>query len=394
MILIKKIAVICLIGLSLQCASVDIADKIVRIETPMFKTMILRNCLQEIIAQTGVSVILIGGTQNDDNHLNISDLKIDMTLSELCNRLAGNEYSWKIIGNTLIFQKNGFAMPSALSLPMRPDFLFQNNNPSRPLLEALFNGKLAIVSIACTLNNPKYIENEIFFDYWLRVVDQTNTLTLIYRFDPEDGNIIYSHYQKEFPRVNDFSPSLLLGLAVSQRVEARHIYMGEDIADGNALLSCQLILLESKEFKVIIKNISTQKLTFQDFRQKGLVINDLASFGRYFEVDEIGSYYIYPPLESEVPQDLTLAPGEEKVFIFPLAGCRSRKSSARKSIWEIGAEKKYDYRPDNKCEILTRQNRNYNLFGIVVYFKNEKGIGCKAFNKEFIDGSGYFEPLR
>ena len=145
-------------------------------------------------------------------------------------------------------------------------------------------------------------------------------------------------------------------------------------------------LLEKQNFELSIKNISDQRLNFTNFKAQNLIINDLASDGKFFDINE--TFLIYPPLDSALPENFYMEPHEEKVFTFPLTGSRSRKNTG-KQIWNIGVENKYDFKPTNDCIILKRRNKNYNLYGIVVYFYDSTGKKYKIINRDFVDDTGW-----
>ena len=351
----------------------------------------LRDHFREIIIQTGISVILIDDKIDDKN--SSSKYPTDIKLSELCNLIAGNQYQWHLIDNVLIFQKKTVLVP-ALQLKMQSEYCLKSLplSVSSPIFNYLMTKDLMFMGIlAEKLNYPKFIENEIFLDYLTRVVDNTNTLSLIYRISDKDARALWDVYIKQNPNTRKTGEDLF-GILISENYtpQTEAIFTREDVGNGTSLVSCQLKILEKQEFEVTIKNNSNNPIKFNNFKTQDLVINDLASDGKFFEANELGMFLIYPPIDSSLPEEFYLEPKEEKVFTFPLVGSRSKKNEG-KPIWSIGVEKEYDYNPNKDCTILTRRNKNYNLYGIVVYFYDETGKKYKTFNKDFIDSTGWPE---
>ena len=350
----------------------------------------LRDSLYNIIVQTGISVILMDDKQTEETK-SLSKESVNLKLGDFCNLIARNQYQWYLSdNNVLIFQKKNILIP-ALELKMRPEYCITSLQTTEllPISYYLMTKNLMLmVILAEKINYPNFIKNETFLSYLIRVVSNTNTLTIIYKISDKDAIVLWDIFMKQNPNIKKTSDDLF-GLFISKNYEQLKkeiAFSGENIADGSSLATCKLKLLEKQNFELSIKNISDQRLNFTNFKAQNLIINDLASDGKFFDINE--TFLIYPPLDSALPENFYMEPHEEKVFTFPLTGSRSRKNTG-KQIWNIGVENKYDFKPTNDCIILKRRNKNYNLYGIVVYFYDSTGKKYKIINRDFVDDTGW-----
>ncbi len=383
--------VICCIFLFLGINSVY-SNVLKQKEISCFINSSLRDSLYNIIVQTGISVILIDDKQTEETK-SLSKESVNLNLGDFCNLIAGNQYQWYLSdNNVLIFQKKNISIP-ALELKMQPEYCITSLQAIElsPIFHYLMTKNLMLmVILAEKINYPQFIKNETFLSYLTRVVSSTNTLTIIYKISDKDAMILWDIFVKQNPNIKKASDDLF-GLFISKNYKQQKkgiAFSGENIADGSSLATCKLKLLEKQKFELSIKNISDQRLNFTNFKTQNLIINDLASDGKFFDINE--TFLIYPPLDSALPENFYMGPHEEKVFTFPLTGSRSRKNTG-KQIWNIGVENQYDFKPTNDCTILKRRNKNYNLYGIVVYFYDSTGRKYKIINRDFVDDTGWYE---
>lgn len=350
------------------------------------------DCFVEIIQKTGLSIIYIGAPYREATMIKMNySGKLPGALDLLCSK----DLSWKIVDDVIVIQKKGFSFPM-LTHSMPPELFIQQNFTIAQAVALLENQILPAGIIARRLNFEikPLSEPETFLAYLIRLVKGTNTMTHLYEIPNQEAVKLDKIYQEHHLNYPHFSQRTLYGLIISENYEsliAAFPFQGEDVLDGNKLLSCRLSLLDDQRFSVTLKNLSSQVLSLKDFKQGDLLLNDLASTGKFFEVNEIATYFVYPPEKADLPDEFQLAPGEERTFVFPLQGCRSRRNRDRQ-IWEIGFEKKYPYRPGKDIEVLQRRNRGYNLYGIVVYFYGPDGKKYKSWNRSFIDSTGWPEP--
>ena len=346
----------------------------------------LKHCLYNIIVQTGISIIFIGEKHVDANK-SLYNVPENLMLSDFCNLISKDRFKWKLFGdNVLIFQENGFYIP-ALDAKMQPDYCITSLSTGRFFCFLLSKNLFLTKIFAAQINYPKFKKDESILDYFARIVSGTKTLTIIYKFQDRDAKTCWDMIRKHNPNFKRISNDLF-GILISEnyRLQTKKIFNGEDIADGSSLAVCKLELLAGKEFKLSIKNISNQLLFFSNFKEKNLIINDLASNSKFFDANE--NFLIYPPLDCSLPKDFKMAPCEERFFVFSLIGSRSCPSP-NKSIWNIGVEKEYNFSPNDNIIILKRKNKEYNLYGLVVYFYDGAGKKYKIFNKNFIDDTGW-----
>ena len=236
-----------------------------------------------------------------------------------------------------------------------------------------------------------------FFDFLVTLMKDRRVLILIYKLDDGYSQEIYQRLNalKEYDAKEIKDPGKpfwqLAFFETPLPPAPPPVYHGETVLDGNELLKCRLRLesVNGKRFRVWLKNVSSQPLEFKDFRKENLLLSDLASDGPYFEVREVMVYYIYPPLESDVPENFTLAPGEEKEFSFPVVGSRFRRGHGWK-IFDAKAEETLDFKP-TEVEIMKKTNRNYNFYDVAVYFYRD-GKKYKAFKQDFVDGITFSQP--
>ena len=149
-------------------------------------------------------------------------------------------------------------------------------------------------------------KSETFLAYLIRLVKGTNTMTYIYEIPQQVAIEIDQACRKQHPDYPQFTQKTLYGLIISENYEsliAPFPFQGEDILDGNKLLSCRLSLLDDQRFSVTLKNLSSQVLSLKDFKQGDLLLNDLASTGKFFEVNEIATYFVYPPEKADLPDE-------------------------------------------------------------------------------------------
>ncbi len=350
------------------------------------------DCFVEIIQKTGLSIIYIGAPYREATMIKMNySGKLPGALDLLCSK----DLSWKIVDDVIVIQKKGFSFPMLVH-SMTPELFIQHDFTNAQMIMMLKKQLMPMCIYAKRLNfDIKPLSKpETFLAYLIRLVKGTNTMTYIYEIPQQVAIEIDQACRRQHPDYPQFTKKTLYGLIISENYEsliAPFPFQGEDILDGNKLLSCRLSLLDDQRFSVTLKNLSSQVLSLKDFKQGDLLLNDLASTGKFFEVNEIATYFVYPPEKADLPDEFQLAPGEERTFVFPLQGCRSRRNRDRQ-IWEIGFEKKYPYRPGKDIEVLQRRNRGYNLYGIVVYFYGPDGKKYKSWNRSFIDSTGWPEP--
>lgn len=337
--------------------------------------------LTDIIQKFDVSVLLVTDEDMNQSISKNSTSDINMNIAFFC----GKTYNWKKINDQfyLIEKKN-----------LKCNVLFMNfsdipDDNTSAVDEYLLLKKIIFFDGKSPFFNKKNIhaQNVNLLDF---LDDKPNNLMLIslVKLTKEQEKVIW-HQLKNIPRwaskiKKDNEPFWYFMIKDIEKMPKP--YKGENIADGSSLATCKLKLLEKQNFELSIKNISDQRLNFTNFKAQNLIINDLASDGKFFDINE--TFLIYPPLDSALPENFYMEPHEEKVFTFPLTGSRSRKNTG-KQIWNIGVENQYDFKPTNDCIILKRRNKNYNLYGIVVYFYDSTGKKYKIINRDFVDDTGW-----
>ena len=341
--------------------------------------------LTDIIQQFDISILLV---TDEDMNQTISE-NFDLDINGKIAFFCGRTYNWKKINRNFYLIEKKNLKCNVLSM----DFSDIPNDSTSKVDEYLLLNKIIFFDGRSPFFNKKNIhtENINILDF---LEDKQNNLMLIsvVKLTKKQEDLVWRQI-KDIPKwaskiKRDNEPFWYF--IVKDIEKMPKTYQGEDIADGSSLASCKLNLIENQKFELTVRNTSHQRLNFSKFRTENVIVNDVASDGKFFEIDELGMFLVYPPLDSELPEEFYLEPNEEKVFTFPLIGSRSKKNKG-KLIWNIGAEKEYDYKPGKDCTILTRRNKKYNLYGIVVYFYDEAGKKYKTFNKDLINSTGWPE---
>lgn len=372
------------------------------LDTPMAlpSESTISQVLEEIVQVTGLSVIYIKTSPD----IKISSPPSDQSVKKVLNAICGEHLTWSKSGKVLIVKEKNFSAPTLLNKYQFPASTSTEEDKTAIDIDFLRMKLLLFGDSAFHwLGGPSQLAGRKTILERLTHWANTNTYptyTIIARCDAKQSKTIYDDIiliaETKNPKYRHalYDPKALFWSISTIRLEhdpKKIPFIGEDVLDGNKLLSCRLSLLDDQRFSVTLKNLSSQVLSLKDFKQGDLLLNDLASTGKFFEVNEIATYFVYPPEKADLPDEFQLAPGEERTFVFPLQGCRSRRNRDRQ-IWEIGFEKKYPYRPGKDIEVLQRRNRGYNLYGIVVYFYGPDGKKYKSWNRSFIDSTGWPEP--
>ena len=341
--------------------------------------------LTDIIQQFDISILLV---TDEDMNQTISE-NFDLDINGKIAFFCGRTYNWKKINRNFYLIEKKNLKCNVLSM----NFSDMPNDGASKVYEYLLLNKIIFFDGRSPFFNRKNIhaENINILDF---LADKQNNLMLIsvVKLTEEQEDLLWRQIE-DIPKwaskiKRDNEPFWYFMVKDIEKIPKT--YQGEDIADGSSLASCKLKLIEGQKFELTVKNSSSQRLIFSKFNTENVIINDIASDGKFFEIDELGMFLVYPPLDSALPEEFYLEPSEEKVFTFPLVGSRSKENKG-KLIWDIGVEKEYDYKPDKDCTILTRRNKKYNLYGIVVYFYDETGKKYKTFNKDLINSTGWPE---
>ena len=169
-----------------------------RIKISYSTSSTLRDDLTNIIVQTGVSVIQIDDKPVDECRILFKE-PVNLKLCDFCNLLAGDQYQWHLSSNNvLIFRKRNISVP-ALELKMQPEYCISSPviTESLPIFHYLMTKNLILIGIlAEKINYSPFLKEESFGDYLTRVVENTNTLTVIYKISDQDATILWDIFLK------------------------------------------------------------------------------------------------------------------------------------------------------------------------------------------------------
>lgn len=358
----------------------------------------LATCLNAVLQNSPYALIIEGTEQLPTQQYKITNT----TLRELLDKISGKEFRWELKNDVVIIRHiKKETLPNKMYDLLADCSKYANvENGANAYLDSLWKYRLISFGVATKLNNiPQNGNYSNFIDLLSDLVRGTDSLTIIYQLTDEDSQKLYSLIKTnpdfDYSQIKDSSLPLW-GVRVSQSYPKTYqvpipLYIGETVLDGNELLKCRLTLESAggKGFHIWLKNVSSHPLEFKDFRKENLLLNDVASDGEYFEAREVGIYYIYPPTASDVPENFTLAPGEEKEFYFSMIGSRFRRGHGLK-IFEAKVEETLNFKP-TEVEVMKKTNRNYNWYSVVVYFYFD-GKKYKAFNRDFVDSANFPKP--
>ncbi|MBS1368508.1 MAG: hypothetical protein HPZ91_01010 [Lentisphaeria bacterium] len=343
----------------------------------------LQSYCEQIIGQTGVSIILEGDLLHAPKFDAPSPGKLPDVLSALC----GKEYQWKLDKTVLIIQHSNRESPiRAYGIKLNG---LKAENPGHGF-DLFLNGlwQYRLLSYGIRAKSLNYTQSDqkdqSLFSYLCDLLQNQRALCWIYQIDEKSSMKLYNALKTnpnyDFQRVKD--PQLpFWGIVIFPNQEMREErYAGKAVADGAAQMECKLSLTPGGMFCLRIKNLSKDTFYFRNFKKDGLIISNLACDNEWMRYPR--SYLLYPPMDSDLPESFELPAEEERVFEFPLRGCRFR-SNKGKPVWYRESEKGYDYSPGDHAETLPEPILKYNLYCPVVYFQDENGKRYKTSGRDF-----------
>lgn len=357
----------------------------------------LRTVFIAILQQTGIPVLYEGCPQKK-TLVNIP--KTSGTVKEILNALSGSKYSWSLKDGVLLFQNKEFIKEPYYPLKKyRFNFSVDTEDLQKYLnkstfFDDLWKERINNWGMRCIYTSKRsfkktYKETSLR-DILLDILKGSNSFGSIYKYSPADSAATYKSVKKsktfDYKLIKDAGEPLY-GLAIrSYKLRAlKKAFVPETILDGNKKLKCSLVFSYSDkkeaQIKINIKNISSEKLFFKDFKKDNLIVFDYASKDDTRK-KLIGCFLVYPPLNSDIPEDFHLSPSKEKTFTFILKGSRFIPFK-KGDIMRVGFEKQYNYKP-LKAKILQKPH-SFSFFRPIIYFYDSKGAKYKAVNKEFID---------
>jgi hypothetical protein len=360
----------------------------------------IRDILQHILQYTGTPV-LYEGAMKKPTMVNLQ--RKEGTVREILNEISGKKHKWYLSNGVLVFQNieevdNPFYPIKKYKFSYSLD-IKDKKELSRSQEVNKFIGSLWKERILCTWFDIRYkngitlkknYTNASLREILLDLLKDSNNLCLIGKCNNEDASKIYKLYwgQKklDYKLIKDSDKSFyVLKNNSFSIVPPEKEFIPENILDGNKELKCSLVFSyndkKEAQVKINLKNISSKKLYLKDFKKENLLVFDYASKDDTRQ-KLIGSFLIYPPLNSDIPDNFELKPSEEKTFSFLLKGSRYIPFT-KGDIRLTGYEKEYNYKPVG-AKILNTPHP-FSFFFPVIYFYDLKGLKYKAVNKEFVD---------